>query len=116
MIEFTFSRVSLMVCGVALLAAILIPVQSMYDDRYDGSMVDVADKASYIIDEFWRSEADTMTLRGWEILPASDSYMEIDGHRLTIHHNNNTYSALISKSMDRRTIGYGDEVTITKEN
>lgn len=105
-----------MVCGVALLAAILIPVQSMYDDRYDDSMVSVADKASFIIDEFWNSEADTMTLRGWEILPTPDSHMEIDGHHLTIFHNNNTYSALISKSMDHRTMSYSDEITISKGN
>lgn len=85
MIEFTLSRVSLIICGVAILAAVLIPVQSMYDNRYDDSVTNIADKTSFILDEFWASEADTMTLRGWEILPSAGSSMEINGHSLIIH-------------------------------
>ena len=108
------SRVALAVCGVALLASVLVPLQSFYDDRYDHSMEDSADKLSFILDEFWASEADTLTIRGWEILPSSDSFVEIDGHDLTVHVKNKTYRSLISKSLERITIGHGDEVTISK--
>jgi hypothetical protein len=108
------SRVTLFVCGIAVLAAILVPLQSSYEGRYDRSMEDAADRLSFILDEFWVSEADTMTIRGWEVLPSSDCSIEIEGHNLTVYLKDRSYRSIVSKSMDRTVIGHGDEVTITK--
>ena len=114
MIEFTLSRVALMVCGVAMLAAVLVPLQSVYDSEYDSSMTSAADRLSYVIDEFWASEADTLTIRGWEVLPSADSSVVIEGHFLTVYSKDLSYRSSIKKSMDRVVISHGDEVTIEK--
>lgn len=103
-----------MVCGIAVIAAVALPLQSFYDERYDLSMEDAADRLSLIIDEFWASEADTMTVRGWEILPSSDCFIEIDGHILTAYVKDKPYRSLISHEMEKTAIGYGDILTITK--
>jgi len=108
------SRVVLIICGVAVLASVMVPLQSFYDEKYDRSMEDAADKMSFILDEFWASEADAMTIRGWEILPSSDSYIEIEGHDITVHLKDRSYRSLIPQSMERTVIGHGDIVTITK--
>ncbi|MCL1811612.1 MAG: hypothetical protein FWG41_05290 [Methanomassiliicoccaceae archaeon] len=114
MIEFTMSRVTLIVCGIAILAAIMVPLQSVYDERYDRSMEDAADSLSFILDEFWASEADTMTIRGWEVLPSAEGSIEIEGHSLIVHLKNRSYRSLIPHEMERVVIGHGDVVTITK--
>jgi hypothetical protein len=108
------SRVALVICGVAILAAVAMPLQSYYDERYDSSMEETADRISYILDEFWASEADTLTIRGWEVLPSSDSFIEIGGHDLTVHMKDKTYRSLMSKAMDEILIGHGDVITISK--
>jgi hypothetical protein len=108
------SRVILIICGVAILASVAMPIQSLYDEKYDHSMVDAADRLSFILDEFWASEADTMTLRGWEILPSSDGFVEIEGHDLIVHLKDRSYRSLMSKSMERIVIGHGDVITISK--
>jgi len=114
LIEFTLSRVALIICGLAVLAAVVMPLQSFYDEKYDRSMEETADKISFILDEFWASEADTLTLRGWEILPSADCFIEIEGHDLVVHMKDGFYRSLMSKSMDRIVIGHGDVVTISK--
>jgi hypothetical protein len=108
------SRVILIVCGIALLAAVVVPLNSVYDERYDRSMGDAADRLSFILDEFWASEADTLTIRGWEVLPSADGSVEIDGHSLTVYLKNKSYRSLVSHNMERIVIGHGDMVTITK--
>lgn len=105
----------LIICGVAVLASVLVPLQSFHEERYGRSMEDSADKLAFILDEFWASEADTMTLRGWEILPSSDCYIEIEGHNLIMHLKDRSYRSLISHSMERTVIGHGDMVTIKKQ-
>jgi len=114
LIEFTMSRVILIVCGMAILASVAIPLQSFYDEKYDHSMEDAADRISFVLDEFWASEADTMTLRGWEILPSSDCFVEIEGHDLIVHMKDRSYRSIVSKSMERTVIGHGDIITISK--
>ncbi|MDR1404408.1 MAG: hypothetical protein LBJ20_02415 [Candidatus Methanoplasma sp.] len=113
MIEFTLSRVVLIICGAAILGTVFVPIQSLCEYRYDESMSDAADRISFIIDEFWASEADTLTVRGWEILPPG-GYIEIEGHHLAVHAGDVSYRSLISKEMDRVVFGYGDEVSISK--
>ena len=114
MIEFTLSRVILIVCGVAILAAVLVPLQSIYNENYDNSLEGAADRLSFVLDEFWASEADSMTIRGWEVLPSADCYIEIEGHSLTVHMKDKSYRSIMPQSMDRIVIGHGDIVTITK--
>ena len=114
MIEFTLSRVILIVCGVAILAAVLVPLQSIYNENYDNSLEDAADRLSFVLDEFWASAADSMTIRGWEVLPSADCYIEIEGHDLTVHMKDKSYRSIMPHSMERIIIGHGDIVTITK--
>jgi len=104
----------MIVCGAALLAAVIMPVQSFYDGRYDASMEEAADRLSLVIEEFWVSEADTLILRGWEVLPSADCSVVIEGHSLTLYSKDKSYRSTVSKSVERVVIGHSDEVTMTK--
>ena len=115
MIEFTMSRVALVVCGAAILAAVIVPVQSYYDGQYDASMGESADRLSMVLDTFWASEADTLIIRGWEVLPSADCSVVIEGHSLVLYSGDKAYRSSVSNSMERVVIGHGDEVRMTKK-
>ena len=114
MIEFTLSRVSVMICGMIMLAAITIPVSGMYDDMKDEDMRTMADNIAGTIDSFWDSDADVMFLRGWEIMPSSDCSVVLDGNHLTLVKNGCEYKSLISKKSNIFTISYNDTVDIER--
>jgi hypothetical protein len=108
------SRVAVFLCGVILLAAVAVPVSGAYETKKDGDMQDAADKAAGMIDAFWGSEADVMTLRGWDILPSSDCSMELDGHHLTLVKNGKSYGSLISHPADGMTLPYNGTLNIER--
>lgn len=108
------SRITLVICGVILLAAVSVPMSSIYDEKHDDSIRDAAERTSIMLDHFWDSEADTMTLRGWEILPSSECSLEIDGHNLTVNIKDRSFRTLLSNSMEGITLGYSEEITIEK--
>jgi hypothetical protein len=84
MMEFTLSRVALGVCGLMLLAAVLSPVTFVYDGRETAGLQDQADGIARMIDSFYGSAADEMTLSMSEILPTQDSVLELDGQLVVL--------------------------------
>jgi hypothetical protein len=84
MMEFTISRVALGMCGLILLATVISPVTSIYDDREDAKMQDLSESIAAMIDAFYDSEADSMAMSVNEILPSSSSSMRFDGHLVCV--------------------------------
>lgn len=116
MIEFTMSRIAVFACGVILLAAIVVPISDVYDGRKDADLTEAADKIAFMIDTFWDSEADVMTLRGWDILPFSDMSVEISGHVLTVNKGGKEYRSLIEHPADSISISYNDTIGLKRSD
>lgn len=108
MMEFTLSRVVLGICGIVLLAAVMPPVNGIYDDRESFGYQEQTDRIALLFDSFYESEADTMTISFNDILPSSDSYIEIDGHLITLHTDGRTFlSAIDRQILSENTLSYG---------
>jgi hypothetical protein len=78
-------------------------------------MQDATDKTAVMIDSFWGSEADVMTLRGWDILPYADCVIELDGHHLTLTKNGKTYGSLISHPAEDMVLPYNGTLNIERD-
>lgn len=115
MIEFTLSRVMVFVCGVILLASITVPISDIYDSRTETDMLDVADGISSVMDSFWDSEADMLTIRGWDILPSPVYSALLNGHVVTVTDGENDYVSLMSHPCCEMTVSYNQTVCFGKD-
>lgn len=84
MMEYTLARVVTIVCGVALIASILPPVQSMFGETETTEMQEQSQNICRMIDTFYDSEADELVISLSSLLPA-DSYVTMDGYFVTIY-------------------------------
>jgi hypothetical protein len=114
MIELTMSRVCLFVCGAVMLAAVAAPFSGALDDREAGDMTECADRIAAMLDTFWSSETDVMTLRSSEILPGPSSSISLDGHRVVLISDGLEYTALSEAVSDAMEIDYGETVDLVK--
>ena len=102
MMEYTLARIVTIVCGVALIASILPPVQSMFDSSESSEMQEQSQNICRMIDAFYDSEADEMVISLSSLIP-SDSYVSLDGYFVTIYdddteHRYDTRYQLVSDS------------------
>ncbi|MFA6804522.1 MAG: hypothetical protein WCQ23_06045 [Candidatus Methanomethylophilaceae archaeon] len=116
MMEFTLSRVALIACGAILLAAVIVPVNGIYDSMEEENMTEVSDSIASMLDSFWDSETDTMHLRGWDILPGADYGLVLDGHKVIITGGEKDYLSLTEHSTGYFELTYNDIVDIVREN
>lgn len=116
MMEFTLSRVALIACGAILLAAVIVPVNGIYDSMEEENMTEVSDSIASMLDSFWDSETDTMHLRGWDILPSADYGLVLDGHKVIITCGEKDYLSLTEHSTGYFELTYNDIVDIVREN
>ncbi len=114
MLEFTMSRVTLCICGAIVLGAIAVPLTGIYSEREDSAMEEGTDSVAGLLDTFFFSEADTLTLRGWEILPGSDYALKADGHVVTISNGSREYRSLTECECDGITLKYREAVKIIR--
>ena len=84
MIEFTLSRVCMSVCGLLLLASVIVPVTGMYDRQAGGMESGISDNMASLVDTFYYSEMEELTISMSDILPNPSSYVEIDGNLITL--------------------------------
>ncbi|MBE6527691.1 MAG: hypothetical protein E7Z64_00745 [Thermoplasmata archaeon] len=77
MIEFTFSRVTLCVCGVILLISVAGCLGGIYDMDIEAEDEHLASRIAHMLDSFESSEVDEMILDGSMILP--------EGYTLNVH-------------------------------
>ena len=90
MMEYTVTRVVTIICGVLLIATVLPPVQSLFDDGESSEMQEQSQNICRMIDTFYASEADEMVLSLNTVLPG-DSYIVMDGHFVTVFDGENQY-------------------------
>lgn len=113
MMEFTLSRVTLCVCGAVLLGAVCVPISGIYSANEDVRMTENADSIADMIDSFWYSSADIMTLRGWDILPSPDCHIEVKGNLIFLHNYKKQYVSYLTYSSDF-TLGYDEEINLIR--
>ncbi|MCL2607294.1 MAG: hypothetical protein FWD92_01880 [Methanomassiliicoccaceae archaeon] len=115
MMEFTLSRVCMGVCGLILLAAVVVPVTGMYEKQIANMESDASYDIASLIDCFYYSEMECMTINMSDILPVQ-SYIEIRDRRLTLTTENGEYRSWTRVTMisEEDTFGYGDIVRISK--
>ena len=114
MMEFTFSRVTLSICGVVLLAAVLAPVLYVFEESADRGVQNIADKTAVLIDRFERSDADTMTLSFGDVLPGPQYSVTLDGNMLTVDNGKKTFTAGMVTSVSGGTFGYMETVEFVR--
>ena len=93
MIEFTLSRVCLSVCGLLLLASVIVPVTGMYDRQAAGMESNVPDDIASLVTAFYHSEMEELTVPMSDILPSASSYVEMNGHVITLTTERGTYKS-----------------------
>ena len=115
MMEFTISRVCMSVCGLILLASVTVPVMGIYESQASGMESDIPEGIAELIDNFYRSEMDVFIVPMSDIIPNSLSYVEFEGHLITLTtergvHKSGTGVMMISDQV----FGYGDILKMEK--
>jgi len=116
MMEFTLSRVCMSVCGLILLAAIIVPVTGMYESKTVRMESGISDDIADLVDDFYYSEMSVLTISMSDILPSTSSYIEFNGHMVILTTDRGTYKSgtdviVVSGGIP---FGYGDIVRFTK--
>ena len=115
MMEYTVTRVVTIICGVLLIATILPPVQSLFDDGESSEMQEQSQNICRMIDTFYISEADEMVVCLNTVLP-KDSFMTMEGYFVTVHSNDTEYryDTVHELTPDRNSYGTDDIVRFTR--
>ncbi|MDR0334347.1 MAG: hypothetical protein LBH69_00455 [Methanomassiliicoccaceae archaeon] len=115
MMEFTLARVCLSVCGLMLLAAVLVPVTGMYESHTSSMESDVSGNVAKLIDGFYCSEMDEMTVSMTDILPGGASYLEFSGTVVTMTTDRGVYmSGTNVPVLSEYAFGRGDIIKLSK--
>ena len=83
MMEFTLTRVAMVICGAVILAAVLPPITSAFDNEQSTELQEQTELICSMLDTFYASEADEMVICLNTILPLNSS-ISMDGHLVTI--------------------------------
>ena len=115
MMEFTLARMTMVVCGVMILAAIIPPVSSLYENEESAEMQEQSEKLCKMLDVFYASEADEMIVCLNTVLPQQSS-ISMDGYLVTVIDGENmyTYNTEHPVISDRDRYNGNDYVRITK--
>lgn len=115
MIEFTMSRMALMICGLVMFSAAAIPAADFIDSGSDTDLYGLAEKDAAVIDAFWQSGADELILHGEAMIPSPGYRLEMDGKLLIIHSpEGREYTAPVKYDCGSFTLGYGEERILQK--
>ncbi|MGE0015574.1 MAG: hypothetical protein AB7S83_05280 [Candidatus Methanomethylophilaceae archaeon] len=114
MLEFTMSRVVLCICGAVLLGAVVAPFSAICSSEGDVRMTEAVDSIAETIDGFYRSEADTMTLRGWDVLPNAGCSVRVEGHFVILCDGEREYLSPISCGSEDFSLRYDGTVTLKR--
>ena len=115
MMEYTMARVAMIICGALLLAAVVPPVTSLYDDGESSGMQHQSESVCRMLDSFHDSEADEMTICLNTVLP-QDCSVIMDGYFVIIIDGENEYRYNTGYIIDpdRGSYSGNDYVRITK--
>ena len=113
MIEFTASRIVLCICGAILLSA-TSGIMVSYQDSAESNMEEsLADDIASMLDSFWDSETQEMTLDGSRILPSPGHTLRVGSHMVSLEKNGKTHSSP-TRFESEFELWYGETGTISK--
>ena len=112
MMEFTLSRVTISICGLILMAAMIAPVIHVFEESEEQNLQAIADKTAGLIDRFERSKADTMILSMGDILPGPSFSMTMENGILTIDDGERSYRSPLASDITGGTFSHRDMVEI----
>ena len=115
MMEYTLARMVAVVCGVVLLAAVLPPVTSVFDDGQSEGMQQQSETLCRMLDSFHESEAEEMTICLNTVLPQNSSVM-MEGYFVTIVNDEDQYRYNTEYTMrsEKEVYTSNDYIRITK--
>ena len=115
MMEYTLARMVTVTCGVLLLAAVLPPVTSIFDEGQSEGMQQQSETLCRMLDSFRESEAEEMTICLNTVLPQNSSVM-MDGYFVTIicDESEYRYNTEYTMESDRDHYTSNDYIRITK--
>ena len=115
MMEYTLARVVTVICGAVLLAAVIPPVTSVYDDGESAEMQEQSETLCRMLDSFHGSEADEMTLCLDTVLPQNSSVV-LDGFLVTIVDGEDRYRYFTDYTLksDKSAYTSNDYIKVTK--
>ena len=112
--EFTLSRVCMGVCGLIVLAAVMIPVTGMFEDSSDADIQSLTDGAGRMLETFERSGADVMTISLRDVLPGHSFSMRMERGMLMITEKEKEYRTSIPWKVETEWYQYEDVIEIKK--
>lgn len=117
MMEFTMTRVVMVVCGMLVLAAVIPSVNSLYESEESIELQEQTECVCRMIDAFSDSETDEMVLFLSTILPP-DCSVSMEGYFVTISDGDDSYRydtgcILIS---DKDNYDRNDCIRLTKDD
>ena len=117
MMEFTLARMTMVVCGVIILAAIIPPVSSLFDDEQSAEMQEQSEKLCMMLDAFYASEADEMVMCLNSIIPPQSSII-VDGYLVTVIDGEKQYTHCTEHPInsDRSDYNSNDYVRFSKND
>ena len=115
MMEYTLARIAVIMCGVILLAAVIPPVTSVYDEGESAGMQDQSEALCRMLDSFHESEAEEMTICLNTVLPQNSS-VTIDRYFVTVidGDHQSRYNTEYTLESDKDVYTGNDYVRITK--
>ena len=115
MMEYTMARMVTVACGVLLLAAIVPPVTSIFDEGQSEGMQQQSETLCRMLESFHESEAEEMTICLNTILPQNSSVM-MDSYFVTIINDDNQYryNTEYTLESDREVYTNNDYIRMTK--
>ena len=117
MMEFTLSRVTLIICGAILIAAVAVPLSGIYEDKTQDSLGDMTEKTAVMIDSFGNSDIDRMYLDGDALLPSAEYSLSVEGYEVTMTDGSgNEYRSYLKNKAGSFAVSKGEIVTLVKYN
>ena len=117
MMEYTLARVVMVACGIILLATVIPPVTSVYDNGESTSMQEQSETLCRMLDSFHESEADEMMICLSTVLPQNSS-IKIDRYFVTIiiGEDQYRYNTEYTLASEKESYTGNDYIRITKND
>lgn len=115
MMEYTLARMAMVMCGVIILAAVVPPVTSVFDEGESAEMQNQSETLCRMLDSFYASETDEMTVCLQTVLPQNSSVM-MDGYFITMIEGDSQYRYDTEYTMesDKNVYTGNDYIRLTK--
>ncbi len=113
MIEFAISRIILCICGVILLVS-ASGFMDIYKEQTESDMNEyLAEDIAEMLDSFWDSKTQKLSLDGSRILPSPEHALEVKSHTVTLKYKDHSVTKGTRFGLDFE-LDYGEIVSVAK--